>query len=89
MPQGLSAKIIQRAWYKFWREWQIIQNVVRVKAPIHDEIVYQCKPDHPQFTEAGQALSDYMSAKYTVRGRTLVIPCDFPVTGNRLNEVKG
>ena len=89
MPQGLSAKIIQRAWYKFWREWQILREVVRVKAPIHDEIVYQCKPDHPQFQAAGQALSEYMSAKYTVRGRTLVIPCDFPVIGKRLSEVKG
>lgn len=88
MPQGLSAKIIQRAWYKFWREWQINRNVVRVKAPIHDEIVYQCKPSHPLFNDAGNALSQYMSAAYTVRGRTLVIPCDFPNIGKRLSEVK-
>ena len=87
-PQGLSALIIGKALFDFWYEWQIERNVVRLKCPVHDEIQYQIKENHPEHEAAGKALSELMSRSYTVRGRQLRIPCGLPNVGKRLSEVK-
>ena len=88
MPQSLSAQMLDKAWFNFWYKWQIKENCVRCKAPVHDEIQFQIKVGHPRKEEIGLSLSAYMSEPVTVRGRTLSIPADVPIYGRTLADVK-
>ena len=88
MPQGLSSQIVDKAWFDFWYKWQLVENCVRVKAQVHDEIQYQILEYHPRKDEVGADLKLLMSRPYTVRGRTLRIPADTPLYGHRLSDVK-
>ena len=43
MPQSMNVMILDEAMFDFWYEYQIRQKKVRLKAQIHDEIMYQVR----------------------------------------------
>lgn len=88
MPQSLSAQIVDKAWFDFWYKWQIQENLVRVKAQVHDEVQHQSRIGEPRRDEIDADLQRLMSRPYTVRGRTLRIPADVVLHGHRLSDVK-
>lgn len=73
-PQSLSSLIVDEAMFDFWYEYQIKQNIIRLKAPVHDEVVYMVKPENYNITKP--ALSELLSRPVMVRGRKMVIPND-------------
>jgi len=77
-PQSLSVKIINITFFEVWLEYQIRQNKVRLKAQVHDDIIYQTRPEDT--VAVGAAISALMSRPTLVRGRSMVIPND-PVLG--------
>ena len=86
-PQSLSVMIMNDAFYKVWYELQIKRNLIRIKAQIHDEIVYQCKPKDVELT--GQRIKEIMEQPVEVKGRTMVIPVDIEDNCYRWIETKG
>ena len=85
-PQSLSVMILDDACFDFWYEWQIVQNKIRIKAQVHDEVVYQCREEDLETSQV--ALGKLVSRPYEVRGRTLIIPTDGGGSGRRWNELK-
>lgn len=73
-PQSLSVMLVDEAEFDFWYEWQIKKNKVRLKAQVHDEVVFQVRPEDDK--EARKALSKLLARPVEVRGRTMVIPND-------------
>ncbi len=45
-PQSLSVVMVDEALFDFWYEYQIKRNIVRLKAQIHDEILYQVRAEY-------------------------------------------
>lgn len=86
-PQSLSVMMIDRALYKFWLQKQIRENVVRVKAQIHDEVLFQTKEQDPRRDEHMQYLSECLREPLVVKGRTLIIPNDGGTWGYRWSEL--
>jgi hypothetical protein len=86
LPQSLSAMILDEAYVDFWLEYQIKQQRARLKAPVHDEVVFQSRPEDSK--ELRDALGVLVSRPYTVRGRTLIIPTDGGGNGYRWSELK-
>lgn len=72
--QSLSVMMVDEAEFDFWYEWQIKRGIVRLKAQVHDEVVYMVKPEHYEQTKP--ALAKLMARPVEVKGRTLVIPND-------------
>lgn len=70
-PQSLSVKIINRAFFKIWHEYQFKQKIIRLKMQKHDEIIWQTTPEH---SEIGHEISKIMAEPTIVRGRSMVIP---------------
>lgn len=85
-PQSLSVMMIDRALYKFWYQKQILENAVRVKAQIHDEVLFQTK-DVAEKDEHMKYLSECLREPLTVKGRTLIIPNDGGTWGYRWSEL--
>jgi DNA polymerase I-like protein with 3'-5' exonuclease and polymerase domains len=85
-PQSLSVMLVDEAEFDFWYEYQIKKNIVRLKAQVHDEIVYMVKEEHYPITK--KALSELMARPVEVRGRTLVIPNDGGGIGYRWGDIK-
>ena len=52
-PQSWSVRIINRAFFDAWYQYQLVENKMRVKAQVHDEIVYQCRPEDMDYVTAG------------------------------------
>jgi hypothetical protein len=80
VPQNLSVGIINRRFYQIWREtiYGSLRDVVRLKAQIHDSILYQYRIDRP---DASEIVNEMMKEPIQVRDikgktRTLLIPPD-------------
>jgi DNA polymerase I-like protein with 3'-5' exonuclease and polymerase domains len=96
-PQSLSVMLVDDAMFDFWLEYQIKQEKVRLKAQVHDEIIYQVrgtinydtgKPVSEHYAETSKALSDLMARPIEVNGRTMVIPNDGGGAGYRWSDIK-
>lgn len=72
LPQGWSVQLIDKAFFKVWHELQITRNMIRVKAQVHDEIIYQVRPEHE--AESIAYASKVMAEPQEVNGRIMVIP---------------
>lgn len=77
-PQNLSVAIINKEWYKIWREtiYGSLVGRIRIKAQIHDSLLFIYKT--PEDAKQVEAL---MNVKVPVTGadgqqRVLFIPCD-------------
>ena len=79
-PQSLSVKIINKAYFKIWYELQYTTQKIRLKAQIHDEIIFQSKPEVTK--DAIARVSEIMAEPTIVKGRAMIIPND-PVVGKR------
>lgn len=84
--QNLSAMILDDAAFDAWYELQIKRNIMRYRAQIHDEIVYQVRPENHDIVK--ERVSYLMSRPVTVNGRTLVIPNDKGGKGYRWSDLK-
>lgn len=78
-PQCLSVMLVDEAEFDFWLEFQIRRNIIRLKAQVHDEVVYMVKKENYEITKP--ALSNLMSRPINVTGcdgveRELIIPND-------------
>jgi DNA polymerase I-like protein with 3'-5' exonuclease and polymerase domains len=90
-PQNLSVAVVNREWYRVWREtvYGSLKGRVRVKAQIHDSLlfIYKTRPD----AEAVHALMD---TRVDVTGsdgirRSMFIPSDLSAPGvSRWSEIK-
>ena len=85
-PQSLSAMILDEGYFDFWLEYQIRQGRARLKAPVHDEVVFQSRPQDS--VALRDELGKLISRPYTVRGRTLIIPTDGGGNGYRWSDLK-
>lgn len=89
-PQSLNVKILNPAFFESWLHLQILEPVVdnriRMKAQVHDEIIWQCKP---HMMEASTAfVKKEMERPIIVRGRTLIIPTDPTTNCQNWAEIK-
>jgi hypothetical protein len=82
-PQSLSVMLVDEAEFDFWHRCQITENLIRLKAQVHDEVVYMVKPENYEYTRP--ILAGLMSRPIQVNGRTLIIPND----GGAANECWG
>ena len=85
-PQSLSVMLVDEALFDFWYEWQIQKNKVRVKAQVHDEIVYMVREN--DYKETKPALAELMARPITVKDRELIIPNDGGGIGYRWSDLK-
>lgn len=70
-PQSLSVKIINRAFFKIWYNYQFKENIIRMKMQKHDEIIWQSLPENEW---VGEKISEIMAEPTEVKGRLMVIP---------------
>lgn len=92
-PQNLSVSIINKEWYKIWREtiYGSLRGRVRIKAQIHDSLLFIYRS-----IEAAREVEAMMDLRVQVRGsddvvRTLFIPCDLSTgkkPSRRWSEIK-
>lgn len=95
-PQSLSVMLVDEAEFDFWMEYQIKRGWIRLKAQVHDEIVYMIKGTMDEdgtvhsehYEECRTALSELMARPIEVNGRTLVIPNDGGSIGYRWGDLK-
>ena len=85
-PQSLSVMLVDEGLFDFWLERQIKANRVRVKAQIHDEVIYQAKPE--VVWEEAAILSKLLMRPIEVEGRQLVIPNNGGTVDERWSNLK-
>lgn len=72
-PQNLSVSILNRG---FWKVWQLVKKyngALRLKAQIHDSILFQYRSDMPEIRDE---VLKAMDNPVTVHGRILRIPVE-------------
>jgi DNA polymerase I-like protein with 3'-5' exonuclease and polymerase domains len=79
-PQSLSVKMINKAFFKIWKHLQIGESKIRLKAQIHDEIMYMSRPEDKEYCR--DIIAGYMSEPIEIKGRVLSIP-NKPVIGKQ------
>lgn len=96
-PQCLSVMLVDDAMYDFWYEWQIQKNIVRCKAQVHDEVIYQVRGTMDEktgeifsehYAATSKSLSELMARPIEVNGRSMVIPNDGGGAGYRWSDIK-
>lgn len=73
-PQSWSVRIINKSFFDIWHKYQIVENKIRIKAQIHDENMYQVKPEFDAEVQAGA--SAMMARPNKIRDIEMVIPND-------------
>ena len=80
VPQNLSVSVINPCFYNIWRRsvYGDFRGVVRVKAQIHDSILYAYAEDRPDLPEKIQEMMKQAVPVTDIKGvkRTMVIPPD-------------
>lgn len=82
-PQCLSVMMVDEAEFDFWYRCQIVENLVRLKAQVHDEVVYMVRRENYEYTKP--ILAELMARPITVNGRELIVPND----GGSIDECWG
>jgi len=78
VPQSLSVMIVNREFLAIWR-WALDKpHLIRIKAQIHDSILFQYRAEHPEIVDEVNAM---MQSRIDVKGsdgkvRELFIPTD-------------
>lgn len=91
-PQSWSVRIINKAFFAAWYKYQIQESKCRMKAQIHDEILYQTLEEHTDEVTAG--ISALMRRPEPIlhgpcKGQTLVIPNDPKTRASNWKKLKG
>ncbi len=72
-PQSLSGLKANYSFYEVWKEYQIKQHRIRMKAPIHDSLVFSYKKGDEKIVEE---VSDIMERPMHINGVQMRIPSD-------------
>ena len=72
-PQALSGVKANDSFFKVWREFQLRQHRIRMKAPIHDSLVFTYKNTDEKVVEEIRAS---METPMTINGVVMRIPAD-------------
>ena len=88
LPQCWSVRSINKAFFDSWHQYQIVENVARFKAQVHDEIIFQTLPEHTAHVTAG--VSKLMAAPNYMYGTDeyMVIPNDPAPPAHRWSQLK-
>lgn len=88
-PQNLSVSILNKEWYKIWREtiYGNFKGRVRIKAQIHDSLLFQYRPDFDP-----EEVLKFMHTPVEIEGadgkfRIMVIPSDIKSGAVRWSEL--
>jgi hypothetical protein len=91
-PQNLSVGIINKRFYSIWRDqiYGDLRGVIRLKAQIHDSILFQFKKERP---DVPRLVQDRMRTPVQVTDcfgieRTMIIPPDMNAGSERWSELK-
>lgn len=96
-PQSLSVMLVDDAMFDFWLEYQIKRNIARLKAQVHDEIIYMVRGtadpktgevESEHYQETKVVLSNLMARPIEINGRMMVIPNDGGGAGYRWSDIK-
>jgi hypothetical protein len=88
-PQNLSVHLINREFYKVWKA-QVYEDLpIRLKAQIHDSILFSYRPDF----DPHRIMDEYMNTRVQIKGadgveRTMFIPCDIGYGKQRWSDLK-
>lgn len=52
-PQSWSVRSINRAFFDSWHRYQLVEDKIRMKAQVHDEIFFQAKPEDMEYVTLG------------------------------------
>jgi DNA polymerase I-like protein with 3'-5' exonuclease and polymerase domains len=92
-PQNLSVSIINRAFYRIWRDLQLhkFAGKFRLKAQIHDEIIFEYLPEIE--AECIAAVTDLMTIPTEVKDvggkkRTMIIKPSMSYGADRWSKLK-
>lgn len=85
-PQSLSVKLINKAMFLTWKRLQIVENKIRMKAQVHDELMYMNRPEDRDY--CADVVSEFMALPCEVRGRTMIIPNDRVLGGKTWADLK-
>lgn len=86
-PQSLSVMKVNRAFFAaFKRQLETKSQQFRLKAQVHDEIVFQYKPEYGEVTAV--FIKTAMEEPTKVNGRILVIPSEPKLGGKSWAELK-
>ena len=84
--QSLSVVRMNEALFEFWRIKQIKESKIRLKAQVHDDIIWQDKPEDTAENTAW--LSREMTKPTLVNGRQMIIPVDAATGAKTWAETK-
>ena len=93
-PQGWSVQSINAAFYDAWYQYQIVENVCRFKAQVHDELIFQTRPENTTHVVQGVSALMKRPNKFTAATSGLgvdgemVIPNDPKFGKYRWSELK-
>jgi DNA polymerase I-like protein with 3'-5' exonuclease and polymerase domains len=84
-PQGLSARLVNKALFRIWRELQMGKwyGKFQLLAQIHDEILFMADDDIAE--EAAKTVADMMVVPIVIHNRTMTIPSTWAVDKNWKN----
>lgn len=72
-PQALSGVKANDSYFKVWRKFQLEEKRIRMKAPIHDSLVFTYKEVDEAVVEE---IREYMETPMTINGVVMRIPAD-------------
>lgn len=72
-PQNLSVSILNIGLWKVWELVKESNGDLRLKAQIHDSVLFQFKKDRPELLDR---VLECLNNPVTIHGRTLLIPID-------------
>lgn len=91
-PQSWSVRIINRAFFDAWLQYQIVEGKMRMKAQIHDELMWQNKPEDSEYLKAGvsklMARPNEFLCPVTKETKTMIIPNDPCPSGTRWSDLE-
>lgn len=85
-PQCMSVQMINESYYKSWLKLQIHENLIRMKAQIHDENFFAYRLEKEEYIY--NTISDYMKEPVETEHGTLVIPNDWAKGGEKWADLK-
>lgn len=85
-PQNLSVMILNKGLWKIWNYQKKNPITFRLKAQIHDSILFQYKKTMPQIR---REIQDLLYTPVVIHNRTLVIPTDCKYGNDWGNMIKG
>lgn len=84
-PQSLSGMKANFSFYAVWKEFQIIRGVIRMKAPIHDSLLFTYNQRNEKVVKE---ISEVMETPMHIHGTLMRIPTDASFGAKNWAETK-